>query len=1217
MRRSNIVFIIALLGIALTGLAQEWEIDLGVFKHPDTVKTLTMKTSIYGSDMYDPAVIIGSDTIAVDVGAPPPPPSGFYCFFPLADTSAPLTQLFVDARSSTQDTIIWTVFWGGTMYPDSVTVDWDGETLPAHGSMEAAITMVGTDADWSTAVDMSTVTSISAASWMEWIKIRYVLEDTSDITPPTFTNWVPANGATDVPVTTTIFSIDILDPSGIDESTIEITAFGMSIPSMFITTTPITGGVQASIDASPLGVDLPACSTLVWEVSADDMRGNTGTGIASFTTECAETLFCVDGTVTLEGETDYSMSAVFVGAYHDTTDAAGDYEICGVPGGVYSVIAWHDGFMAETLEVTISADTTIDFDLDLLTGSIAGTVTLDGMSDHSGVVVSDWLNDITDTTDATGAYLLSDVPLSAVEVHASYTGYSPSMASFTLSGDTTGVDFYLFEIAETYDVSGAVTLEGESDHSGAKVVMTGVGFADSVTTGTTGAFSFNVEEGVYDIIASKAGFETYELLALTVDDDLVLSIPLDTLDIPTLSLNPPANLQASNRPCYPEFIYVSWRQPTLGDTLLLSHTGGGLSCGEWDPYVWYSPYGYPGGGFAMPFVAPTSDAILTKISLDMATVAPGAQAAFHIWAEGDSGGPGADMITPINITFSSTVDFETYEIEIDPPLAVGDEPFYVGWWDLAAYPNGIFVRQDYTTPDTLTWIYYAVDSVWEWYGNRVNSADIDYAIEAYVTTSGSRSGEVIPLMSENLQHTKVRKTRNAERNYSYIEPEAIGIPDFDFSSPRTRPMDDPESFRLYRSTTSFTDTASATLIAVIPDTMFSYVDTAITLGTNYYYGIVADYADGSSDLSNLAVGFTDEGPEPNDILIIDWAGGTGIEEDLGWDWDPTDSLLNILADLDISSSDISVSGEHDRLYVTELVDDSDNPLFDLVIIEWNPLSSSGWLGPRPRDAEWHILMDYLHNGGNMFIEGADAMQILSTDGETPANNQYDSLYTIFGVNYYDAGISSLDGNVRELTGTSPVYSPSFTEDYSMGHISDFSVDEFEHAMGSGAFTVLTSQLTAPMPNASNGRGVWREHSVFGCSTYVQSTYLSSIIDIPVGTTEGIARDIFVGFGIIDGIQEKPTDLPEEVSLYGNVPNPFNSATAIEFMVDEYTHVELSIYDMLGNKVNTIVNDEFKPGRQSVVWDGTDAEGYNVESGIYFYKLTTGTGSATKRMILLK
>jgi len=1219
MRRSGLLVTLALLVMALCTFAQEWDLNLSVYRNPDTVKTITIMTSVYGSDLYDPVVIIGSDTTQVDVGAPPPPPSGFYTYFPLSDTSTPLTALLVDARSSTQDTIIWTVFWGGTSYPDSVTVEWNPASLPSHGTMLAASPTVGMDADWATATDMSTASTIKTSGIMNWVKIRFVVDhELPDITPPYFSGWIPADGAIDVPETTTMFCVDILDDqSPIDETTIAVTVFGMSIPSMFITTTPITGGVQACVNSGGM-ITLPSCSTITWIVSADDTAGNTGTDTASFVTAgCGGLTFCVDGTVTLEGATDYTGSVVLVGGYHDSTDATGAYEVCGVPAGTLMVFVYHDGYEVDSLELILDADTTLDFALDLLTGSISGTVTLDGMSDYSGVVVTDWVNDIDDTTNALGEYTLEDVPLGSVEIYAVYTGYAPGTDLFTLNGDTTGVDFYLFAVSDSYTVEGTVTLEGATDYTGTEIIMSGVAFAETVTTAATGAFSFDVEEGSYDFLAIHADYEAFDTTFM-VDGDLVLALELDTLETPVTAYNPPSNLQASNRPCYPNFIIVSWNEPMSGDTTMLSHSAGPFSCGYWDPYVWYSPFGAIGGGYAVPFVAPMRGALLTKFSLDIATLVAGTQTEFHVWAVDDSGGPGADLITPILVTFSSTVDFETYEVEIDPPLAVDDDIFFIGWIDKADYPNCIFARQDYTTPDTLTWLRYT-DSTWAWYGDRVNSADIDFSINAFVAdTSGSRSRPIEGMtMAERLQSTKVSRHPDLEdlmRNLPYTED--LKAPEGEGTTPRPRPMEVATGYRLYRHTATFTDTATATLIATMDDTIYSYIDTAITPGSNYYYGIVADYADGSSDLSDVMLGYTNTGPEADEILIIDWAGGRIIEEDLGWEWDPTDSLVNLLADIGIGGDSITVTGEHERLYVTELVDLAGAPMFELVIIEWNPLSASGWLGPRPRDAECNILWDYLTSGGNLFIEGADAMEILSGDGYT--ENPYDTLYEILGVNFYDPGISSLDtGNVMTLTGTAPLFSPTFTEDYSLAHISDFGIDEFEHS-GSGSYDVLNSQLTTPLPHMSNGRGVWRENAAYGCTTYCQSPYLASIIDIPSGTTAEILQDIMIGFGfVMPGIEEQPVELPGFLTLRGNIPNPFNAATAIVFELEEPAEIELNIYDLLGNKVTTLADKYLKPGNYSMIWDGRDVEGYSVESGIYFYKLSTSAGSVTKRMILLK
>ena len=64
-------------------------------------------------------------------------------------------------------------------------------------------------------------------------------------------------------------------------------------------------------------------------------------------------------------------------------------------------------------------------------------------------------------------------------------------------------------------------------------------------------------------------------------------------------------------------------------------------------------------------------------------------------------------------------------------------------------------------------------------------------------------------------------------------------------------------------------------------------------------------------------------------------------------------------------------------------------------------------------------------------------------------------------------------------------------------------------------------------------------------------------------------------------------------------------------------VNISVYNVLGQQVKTLVNDMQRAGMQSVTWDGTDASGVSVASGVYFYKIRAGDFSNTKKMLLLK
>ena len=102
------------------------------------------------------------------------------------------------------------------------------------------------------------------------------------------------------------------------------------------------------------------------------------------------------------------------------------------------------------------------------------------------------------------------------------------------------------------------------------------------------------------------------------------------------------------------------------------------------------------------------------------------------------------------------------------------------------------------------------------------------------------------------------------------------------------------------------------------------------------------------------------------------------------------------------------------------------------------------------------------------------------------------------------------------------------------------------------------------------------------------------------------------------VQEIVTEeLPTTYSLSQNYPNPFNPSTVIEFTVPHRSHVELSIYNLLGQRVVTLVDEPMSQGAYRTVWYGREESGRNVATGIYFYRLLAGDFVATKKMVLLK
>jgi hypothetical protein len=89
------------------------------------------------------------------------------------------------------------------------------------------------------------------------------------------------------------------------------------------------------------------------------------------------------------------------------------------------------------------------------------------------------------------------------------------------------------------------------------------------------------------------------------------------------------------------------------------------------------------------------------------------------------------------------------------------------------------------------------------------------------------------------------------------------------------------------------------------------------------------------------------------------------------------------------------------------------------------------------------------------------------------------------------------------------------------------------------------------------------------------------------------------------------------SLEQNRPNPFNPQTTISFTLAERTQVHLGVYDVDGALVRTLVNEPRAAATYESRWDGRDESGHAAASGVYFYKLTAGSFTQTKKMVLLK
>ena len=140
----------------------------------------------------------------------------------------------------------------------------------------------------------------------------------------------------------------------------------------------------------------------------------------------------------------------------------------------------------------------------------------------------------------------------------------------------------------------------------------------------------------------------------------------------------------------------------------------------------------------------------------------------------------------------------------------------------------------------------------------------------------------------------------------------------------------------------------------------------------------------------------------------------------------------------------------------------------------------------------------------------------------------------------------------------------------------------------------------------------------GIMFYNDYTWGANVIDPPYHQNPDGGQVMFMELLITAPVANEDLTVPNVTyMLHQNYPNPFNPQTTISFDMPKAGFANLSIYNVKGQLVKNLVNDNLDFGRHSVVWNGTDNNGKPVTSGLYLYRLTTNGVTETKKMMLMK
>ncbi len=162
----------------------------------------------------------------------------------------------------------------------------------------------------------------------------------------------------------------------------------------------------------------------------------------------------------------------------------------------------------------------------------------------------------------------------------------------------------------------------------------------------------------------------------------------------------------------------------------------------------------------------------------------------------------------------------------------------------------------------------------------------------------------------------------------------------------------------------------------------------------------------------------------------------------------------------------------------------------------------------------------------------------------------------------------------------------------------------------------------------NGTGPWS--SVVGTSQTYTRTMLDTDFELQVKVTSGgqsVYDTHYVDYGVAkEGVADSDVtvQIPEQFALHQNYPNPFNPTTEIKFELPENGYVTVSIFNAVGQRIRTLVDEPKTAGYHSVVWDSKDESGHEVASGVYLYRIYVRPANASgqpfkavKKMTLLR
>jgi hypothetical protein len=265
----------------------------------------------------------------------------------------------------------------------------------------------------------------------------------------------------------------------------------------------------------------------------------------------------------------------------------------------------------------------------------------------------------------------------------------------------------------------------------------------------------------------------------------------------------------------------------------------------------------------------------------------------------------------------------------------------------------------------------------------------------------------------------------------------------------------------------------------------------------------------------------------------------------------------------------------------------------------------------------------IDGGGNIWVDSVQAQELFEDiengnfhliEGSLAIDAGFDTLgyYYPFDMDY-NHRIWDGDNNISAIIDIGPYEynSPSFggIEGYTYNPSSNDRVDyvllKINNQLGEFTFSDSIGNFLYKLPD-----GIY--------DVYAERVFYDDVIEYQVEVIDGQFTQIAIPmFETVDVVEQTIPNHSSQISNLTNYPNPFNPTTTIEFSIQNDNNVELSIFNIKGQKVKTLINEELQKGKHTAIWSSFDDNNKPVSSGIYLYKIKVGKQELVKRMLLLK